>query len=389
MATLSLTPSYPPHTILPIAYKTYSTAIASLNAALATPATSARDGTLLSVLLLGLFEAVLFRGRQSPTSWTAHTHGALALLKLRGAEQFKTDLGRRLFVHAANNIRASCSQRAMLPPEELTQLQEQAYADGQLDPRSDFGARVGLVMEKTIKLRADITRLGDFSAPTSRRAVAKLLELDDEATGVVRDTMSHNRKALETFDPTPTPGEPSQGPGSSSAYQRLAAARSMMVLHTLRLNFNKWVYQCLSESERCFCGGEGYKTGTCGMDHLECLTETQERAALRLAISHATDAVTAILNAVPWFTGSPSATDRPPFCRYLILPLSTVAMSQFATREERAVALGHLHDIGRHFGLEQAEEAARMAEDAGELEDWYNLPTPRSTRFLPSTKTRL
>jgi hypothetical protein len=81
-----------------------------------------QDDILISVLLLGLFEAslTLSKGKEylfadllktnasdrprSMASWLKHIKGAISLLKLRGNQQLETHIGRRLFVQLRTSI---------------------------------------------------------------------------------------------------------------------------------------------------------------------------------------------------------------------------------------------------------------------------------------------
>jgi hypothetical protein len=65
----------------------YSKALTRTNAALASPNTAVLDSSLVSVLLLGLYEAIAFSGRRSPASRTPHTLGAVELIRQRGTKQ--------------------------------------------------------------------------------------------------------------------------------------------------------------------------------------------------------------------------------------------------------------------------------------------------------------
>ncbi|KAH7128782.1 hypothetical protein B0J11DRAFT_279259 [Dendryphion nanum] len=101
-----------------LARKHYTKALELTNHALADVSTAIKDSTLVSVMLLSLFEAMVWDGNLTPTNWTIHTQGALALVKLRGAKQFQTEIGRRLFTQVSNNILVGCIQRKQhLPPE--------------------------------------------------------------------------------------------------------------------------------------------------------------------------------------------------------------------------------------------------------------------------------
>jgi hypothetical protein len=65
----------------------YSRALHQTNVALASPTTATLDSSLVSVLLLGFYEAVASPSRQSSASWTAHTLGAVELITLRGTKK--------------------------------------------------------------------------------------------------------------------------------------------------------------------------------------------------------------------------------------------------------------------------------------------------------------
>lgn len=76
----------------------YVSALRLTNEALQTRAQATKDATFLSILLLDLFEKVTRRTPQSVESWTKHISGALAIAKLRGAEQFDNLVGLRMFL---------------------------------------------------------------------------------------------------------------------------------------------------------------------------------------------------------------------------------------------------------------------------------------------------
>jgi hypothetical protein len=83
--------------IMQQAQAAYGSALRLTNNALRVKETAVKDSTLISVILLGLYENFLFRDRQSIQAWVKHVDGACALLNLRGEQQFESNLGRRLF----------------------------------------------------------------------------------------------------------------------------------------------------------------------------------------------------------------------------------------------------------------------------------------------------
>ncbi|KAF5567487.1 C6 zinc finger domain-containing protein [Fusarium napiforme] len=97
------------------------------NASPAGPATAILNATLAALLALGLFESIVSTGKGNINSWTAHTLGTIALLRLRGFQQFGEILGRRTCAHAAYNIRVSYINRAFEVPQALIGLEEGFY----------------------------------------------------------------------------------------------------------------------------------------------------------------------------------------------------------------------------------------------------------------------
>lgn len=103
----------------------YAGALTRVNAALADPELALQDRTLAAVLVLGLFEATMFQAGSTPTSWMAHTWGAMQLLLLRGLTQFTSPTARHLFIHTSSNVKATCIQRSISIPEGFLAFDKQ------------------------------------------------------------------------------------------------------------------------------------------------------------------------------------------------------------------------------------------------------------------------
>ncbi|KAG5920079.1 hypothetical protein E4U42_006320 [Claviceps africana] len=113
--------------------KRYTEALAQANDLLSRPETAVLDRTLACVLVLGLFEAIVFEGGGPPASWTAHTNGSLQLLRLRGTRPFRSSLSRKLSLHASNNIKTSCIQRSVAVPDDFIVLDRKLRSFSQHD----------------------------------------------------------------------------------------------------------------------------------------------------------------------------------------------------------------------------------------------------------------
>jgi hypothetical protein len=98
----------------------YNSALRQISSRLRDIEQAKSDQTLVTVMLLGLYEVTNIdpntssmltheqtntcSGPQSMKSWTKHINGAAALLHLRGKEQLATPIGRNLFVHLRTQV---------------------------------------------------------------------------------------------------------------------------------------------------------------------------------------------------------------------------------------------------------------------------------------------
>lgn len=97
-------------------------ALTLTNKALSDPLTAVRDSTLMTVILLQLYEALTWSDASSLKNWTAHVDGAATLLKLRGAEQFKSPIGLAMFTYIKQRTISGCLRQSKAVPVHLIRL---------------------------------------------------------------------------------------------------------------------------------------------------------------------------------------------------------------------------------------------------------------------------
>lgn len=138
----------------------YTKAIQMTNSALACPDDARRDSTLLSTILLGLYEMLTGTNQKSMKDWTQHVHGAAALLRLRGSEQFHSSFTRRMFLQATTGVLASCMQRCMrLPGHIVDMLEELSVIMGGLGEFGRLGVSIVQIMVSQLQRKTPaITR---------------------------------------------------------------------------------------------------------------------------------------------------------------------------------------------------------------------------------------
>lgn len=102
----------------------YVSAIRQVNSALTSSEMARKDSTLISVMLLGMFEVIVSPNQQSLETLTKHLNGAIELAKLRSKEQFETDIGKRLFKSLSLNVVSNCLIQGNPIPEEFIALRK-------------------------------------------------------------------------------------------------------------------------------------------------------------------------------------------------------------------------------------------------------------------------
>ncbi|TGO28319.1 hypothetical protein BPAE_0029g00480 [Botrytis paeoniae] len=152
----------------------YMVALRRVNGALRSPTDAVKDSTLLSIMVLAVFETVTCTNRLSLKAWTEHINGASTLIKLRGPSQFKTRVGVGLFMQITAHLLISALQREVPMPQEIMALRAAVYK--QLDLR-DPAFRMLAILDKFTYFRSDLRtgKLGD-----SEQVIAAALALDEE-----------------------------------------------------------------------------------------------------------------------------------------------------------------------------------------------------------------
>jgi hypothetical protein len=333
-------------TLLHTARLRYADALGDINKGLRCPDTARHDSTLIAVLCLGLFEALLHRvgacvdsATEMPASWMAHMMGSLSLVRLRGRSQFDTPLGRQLFVQVTTYIRFSCNQRKVTVPNEVIAMHKAYFAEkgGRHEEAEDVVMQTGLLMDRMARLRVELASImlrGDvLSAHRREQLIAQLDELDAEFACMLALPQNKSKQASDW---------------NSHPVQ---ARRWRSALQMMRLSLARSIWSLLSQP----CSGED-------------IADELHREALRSrtsVISHD------ILSTASQYLDEQGRFSLPR-ARYLIWPLASVAASAVASRSARDKALGYLRRIGHEGCNLQALDAAQTCEAASD-EDWMHM----------------
>lgn len=160
----------------------YLSALRLTNVALQSYDLAKRDSTVSAVLLLDFFEKAIYPRYRTLASWSDHLNGAASLMKLRGRDQFQTQIGIQLFTQMGTQILLGCMQRGVPLPDDYATLR--ATAINFIDP-TDSAWRLSEVTVRYIGLR---TALKDGSLTNPDAIILAVAGLDKAMVSIL-DTL--------------------------------------------------------------------------------------------------------------------------------------------------------------------------------------------------------
>lgn len=135
------------------AQESYAIALGLTHRALRDPIEVVKDTTMLAVLILGTYEFVSGYSAHTMRAWQDHVNGAAALASIRGATQFRSKAGARMFLMLCQTVLISCIQSGLPMPETLIDLRRQIPPSEEL-MGPDFC--VAYPIYKALQVRHDI-----------------------------------------------------------------------------------------------------------------------------------------------------------------------------------------------------------------------------------------
>ncbi|KAK4106738.1 hypothetical protein N658DRAFT_414728 [Parathielavia hyrcaniae] len=186
--------------LMDAARKSYGTALRLINHALQDPAEAVKDSTMLSILILGVFEMMAENTQRTMTveAFQEHVKGAEALAVMRGAAQFKTRAGRRMFSMLCQRVIISCVQRNEPMPDSLIELWHQMCQTAKAEHPS---RRFMPLLFQVLQVRSDI-HSGFLSDPET--VVDRLLAIDqdlEDLTNQLPPSWKHRAFEVKMYHP--------------------------------------------------------------------------------------------------------------------------------------------------------------------------------------------
>ncbi|KAF2108993.1 hypothetical protein BDV96DRAFT_503571, partial [Lophiotrema nucula] len=104
------------------AQEEYVSALSMVNRALQVPDSAKTDDTLISVIMLGMYENFMYQGKDPMTAWARHVNGACALMAMRGPDLFKGTIGTRIMAQYYGTILLVALERGTPVPAGMAEL---------------------------------------------------------------------------------------------------------------------------------------------------------------------------------------------------------------------------------------------------------------------------
>ena len=379
--------------LLSAAKAMYSSALHQTNDALRDPAAAATDATLISVLLLGLFEVRLYcfnlvacaelmlhqtntcSAPPSMRAWLKHIGGATALLELRGEKQLESEIGRRIFAHVRTQIINFCILRRKPIPSAVLQLSG-VHPDTYECYQTDSATKITAINGRICNLRAE---MGPFPFGYSALSTESIIS---EALSIATDLKDwHSALPLDHL-PTSTVKIYSPTPEIYSDYYHIYRDVStatlmnnyraiLILVHEIILDQLSYIRHPSPEE----------------LNHQNSYSRTSSPFYIAQIQTQVKSSQTTILElidlicaSVPFHldyeycTASPPTKSEPPHPRAaggnaIMWPLYVAAQISFVRSSTRAWIIGRLNKIGAEMGVQQATVMAKFLLQRKEVTD--------------------
>jgi hypothetical protein len=333
-----------------VARQRYIYALRMTNKALQCPNMAARNTTLLATLLLDLFEKTINNQPRVIESWASHIKGALALVELRGLDQFQDATAVRVLVRLSTNVLINCVATRSPAPRELKELR--AYITKLLDA-TDPKWQLMDIMVEYIDLQANIRR---SHLPISN-AVRKSLQLDTKYATLALDLPP-------AWQPKSTILKYSSDRVFEQYYNTYGdrhITQPLNVLRLIRIFLNEFILAHCIE-----------------LDPIPLLVHTASKnietmgKEICASVPQYVDCFGAAQDRLPCSSTAPGHSHSPNQkldCYTLIYPLYVAARSKYSPEDLKSWVIKELHYMGSHFSIRNAELVAQMLENGKDCEN--------------------
>lgn len=323
-----------------LAITRYITALRLTRKILQSPEERRTDTTILTTLLLDLFEKLTVGKPRPIKGWASHVNGALTLISMKGLDHFQGPDMVKMLVRVSTNTLISCVASESPVPQGLIQLR--TYAGRFLNIEDPKWLLSDLMVEYA-QLRSDL-RYGTFT-PEESRCMSS--ELDGKLA-----KLALNMPASWQYYQANDEGNTEQLFGRYDIYADRHITQTWNVLRLVRILLNEHI-----------------------IEHTKAVSAI-DPASTKVSrhINQIDQLRNEICASVPQYTDSCSLDTTSPSqkldCYTLLFPLYVAGQSYAVTNEVRRWILDKLHFIGNQFNMPNSEMVAQTLESGQCVHPW-------------------
>jgi hypothetical protein len=324
----------------------YISALQRTSKALQSPKALWSDATILTALLLDLYEKFTSCGPRHITAWTSHVNGALTLVRLRGLDHFQTPDMIKMLVRISTNNLISCIGSESSVPPGLIQLR--SYAGQYLDVR-DPKWMLSDIMVEYAQLRSDI-RKGLVSLEESIR---RSLEVDGQLEHLVL-----SMPASWQYHTTTREGDSEQlFSAHYDIYPGRHVTQAYNVIRLVRIFLNEHIVEHWWEDSSAEITSSSISNWVSNIETL--------RNDICASAHQYTDST------IHTRSGThPRCPSQDQDCYSLIFPLYVAGRSHAAPIAIRQWIISQLYHIRDYFNVRNADVVAKILESGQDLDPW-------------------
>ena len=340
------------------------------------------DTVLLTSLLLDLFEKITDSASRNNKSWTSHLRGALALVRLRGLEQFQTLTELRVLVRLSSHYIISCVASDSSVPDDMIAIRN--YVEKCLNFKEPV-LRLSNLMIQYADARCKFRR-GILS---DDEYIKISMELDLKSQAIALDmppswqysTTLLDRKSNRNFDLH----------FDSYPHRNICQAWNILRLIRILLNESLIEHYLLSPMDSKYLplinvAHENIETlarEICASvpQYLDCDGPARQRLATPKMLELPDQTQVRILDHGHKGLSHPHTPSHQADCYTIIFPLYAAGRSK-AVSNIRLWAIEQLHYISNHFGIRHAEVVTQILERQIDVSSWKVYAMLGSYAFL-------
>lgn len=354
----------------------YISAIRLINEALGTPQATT-ESTMSAILLLDQWDKIIPPVHRSKQACINHLNGVMALMKLRGSQQFTTKTGLEMFVHMRAHLFITCLQHELPIPTNYLSLH--AFASNYFDNISHEMAEV------TIRFVTLFTQLRDGTLFGTERIIKSANHADQEVASLIaKISPDSNCKVVPLSFSSDLVYESHyhlhRDPTIGKVLNQLQAARVALLDLILQQAVSSRDSLPLASRNTVQTAEEQFVYVIGGI----CASVPQQVGYLPLLDAKPTS-VSPSTARQPSIPGSPRVKIEKAYVQsanVLLWPLFIVANSQNCPERARTWIKSQFHIIGKTLGLDRALEAVAMLESGGHAKIWDSYWYVESISYL-------